>query len=101
MIKPRIQARVETRENVDALNLANCNKALLEEIEHDINMSIGECSYWTNVYVKDKDHFYDGYTEEEVKSAQTYLEESLGYSVIISRTFERKPSNHWRININW
>ena len=101
MIKNRIQARVETRENIDSLNLSNCNKTLLEEIEHDIDLSIAECSYFTNIYVKDKAHFHDGYTEEEVAAARKYLEESLGYSVIIGHTFENKPSNHWRININW
>lgn len=101
MIKNHIQARVETRENIDALNLSNCNKALLEEIEHDIDTSIAECSYFTNIYVKDKAHFHDGYTEEEVAAARKYLEESLGYSVIIGHTFENKPSNHWRINVNW
>lgn len=94
-------ANRQTKENIDALNLCNCNKELLKEVEHEVNMSVAECSYHADVYVRDKDHFYDGYTEEEIKCILTYLKQNLGYRAVAVRTYDMKPSNHWQIRIDW
>ena len=101
MLMNASDASRKTKENIDALALCNCNKALLEEVEHEVNTSVAECSYHADVYVKDKDHFPDGYAEEDVKFLLTYLKYNLGYKAVAARTGETKPSYHWRIRVDW
>ena len=101
-IRPANEMRKLSRENVDSLNLSNCNKKLLEEVEHEINMSAAECSYLAEVYVKDKDFFpEDGFSAEEINCVRRYLTESLEYDVSVFNTRECKPKHYWKIQIHW
>ena len=101
MLMAATDAHRQTKENCDSLNLSNCHKGLLEEIEHEVNLSVAECSYFTTVFAKDKDHFYDGLSQEDVDCTARYLIETLGYKVTVSKTGEKKPSNHWQLLISW
>ena len=38
MLMAATDAHRQTKENCDSLNLSNCHKGLLEEIEHEVNL---------------------------------------------------------------
>ena len=102
MLMAATDAHRQTKENCDSLNLSNCHKGLLEEIEHEVNLSVAECSYFTTVFAKDKDHFEDGLTSEDVDCTARYLTETLGYKVTVGYTAEtERPSNYWKLLISW
>ena len=61
-IRPANEMRKISKENTDALYLSNCNKKLLEEIEHEINYSAATCDTHADIYVKDRASYEDGYS---------------------------------------
>lgn len=100
-IRPANEMRKISMENIDALYLSNCNKKLLEEIEHEINDSAATCDTNAYVYVKDRASYEDGYSSEEINFVKKYLVESLGYDVKVFYTNESRPKNHWGFLIFW
>ncbi len=101
-IKLANEIREITKENRDSLNLCNCNKKLLEEIEHEINDTAYTGNFTAYVFVKDKDYHDDGFTLAEIDCAVKYLEESLGYNVqyVVKTTADNK-NQYFKICINW